>query len=100
MSILQAWSYGLPVIMTDYCNIPEGINYKAALRIEPNTNSIAQGLAQLKAMSDAELSAMGKNGRELVEKKFTWERIAQDMKAVYEWCVRGENPPECMEFVK
>ena len=24
MSILEAWAYELPVVMTDYCNLPEG----------------------------------------------------------------------------
>jgi len=96
MSVLEAWSYGLPVMMTDFCNIPAGFNAGAALRVEPNAESIAQGLAKLGSMSDADLSAMGGNGRELVEENFTWDKIAQDMKAVYEWCLGGDRPVEIL----
>ncbi|MEN8254345.1 MAG: glycosyltransferase, partial [Verrucomicrobiota bacterium] len=92
MSVLEAWSYGLPVVMTDFCNIPAGFDAEAALRIEPNAASIAQGLAELGTMSNSDLLAMGGNGRELVERQFTWDKIAQDMKAVYEWCLGGEKP--------
>jgi poly(glycerol-phosphate) alpha-glucosyltransferase len=92
MSVLEAWSYGLPVVMTDFCNLPEGFSAGAALRIEPNIESIAQGLAQLDSMSETDLSAMGTHGRTLVERSFTWDKIAQDMKAVYEWCLGGEKP--------
>jgi len=92
MSVLEAWSYGLPVVMTDFCNIPEGFAAGAALEIEPNPESITQGLVQLGSMSDADLSTMGANGRTLVEQNFTWDKIARDMKAVYEWCLGGEKP--------
>lgn len=96
MSVLEAWSYGLPVVMTDYCNLPEGYDAGAAMRIEPNPESIAVGLERLARMPEAELQAMGGQGRKLVEQKFTWKKIAQDMSAVYEWCLSGKNPPECM----
>ena len=94
MSVLEAWAYGLPVMMTDFCNIPEGFAAGAALRIGPNAESIAQGLAQLEAISEADRSAMGAKGRRLVEQNFTWDKIARDMKAVYEWCLGGDKPVE------
>jgi len=98
MSVLEAWSYGLPVVMTDFCNLPEGFVADAAIRVEPNRNSIAQGVGKLAARSDAELKAMGAQGRKLIEEKFTWPRISGEMKQVYEWCLTGEAPPDCMEF--
>lgn len=92
MSVLEAWSYGLPVVMTDFCNIPSGFSAGAALKIEPNAESIARGLAVLGGMSVADLAAMGANGRALVEQNFTWDKIARNMKAVYAWCLGGEKP--------
>lgn len=100
MSVLEAWSYRLPVIMTDFCNLPEGFEAKAAVRVKPNPASVAEGLRQLVAMPDAQLAELASNGRKLVEDKFTWPRIAESMKQVYEWCVTGGSPPECMEFVE
>jgi glycosyltransferase involved in cell wall biosynthesis len=33
MSVLEAWSYRLPVLMTEHCNLPEGFAADAAIRI-------------------------------------------------------------------
>ena len=33
VAVLEAWSYGLPVLMTEACNLPEGFAAGAALRI-------------------------------------------------------------------
>ena len=43
MAVLEAWSYGLPVIMTPQCNIPVGFEAGAALQVESNPESIALG---------------------------------------------------------
>jgi poly(glycerol-phosphate) alpha-glucosyltransferase len=98
MTVLEAWSYGLPVLMTDFCNLSEGFVAGAALRIEPSSVSIGEGLGHLVAMSESDRGEMGSKGRRLVEQKFTWPSIAKSMKQVYEWCLTGSNPPECMEF--
>lgn len=97
MSVLEAWSYGLPVVITDFCNLPEGFQAEAAIHVVPRAESIAQGLSQLIAMTNIDLAAMGARGRALVETSFTWPKIASDMQGVYEWCLdQAAEPPECM----
>ena len=85
MAVLEAWSYGLPVLMTAACNLPEGISAGAALPIEPDPAGIAQGLSDLFAMSDAERSRMDARARRLAAERFSWPSIALQMKEVYEW---------------
>lgn len=85
VAVLEAWSYGLPVLMTPQCNLPEGFAAGAALRIEPQVASIEEGLRSLFAMADLERRRMGETGRRLVRERFAWSRIAAEMKAVYEW---------------
>jgi poly(glycerol-phosphate) alpha-glucosyltransferase len=97
VSVLEAWAYRLPVLMTGPCNLPEGFDVGAALRIEPTIESIRQGLRELAAMPDGDLRMMGDRGRTLVEEKFAWPGIASQMKQVYEWCLTGSNPPDCLE---
>ena len=53
IAVLEAWSYGLPVLMTEACNLPEGFAAGAALQIGPDRAGIGAGLRQLFAMSDA-----------------------------------------------
>ena len=98
MVVLEAWSHGKPVVMTPQCNLPEGFTLDAALRIEPNAGSIATGLGQLFEMSDKERGAMGQTGLSLVKDRFTWTKVALQMRTVYQWIVGGGSPPGCVEL--
>lgn len=94
MAVLEAWSYGLPVFMTEACNLPEGFEHGAAFKLELEETKI-QGLTPLLEVSDLELREMGQRGRRLVEERFTWPVVATRMKAVYEWLLGGgPHPPE------
>lgn len=42
MSVLEAWAFELPVIMTEYCNIPEGFKNRCAIQIDPSPESISK----------------------------------------------------------
>jgi hypothetical protein len=43
------------------------------------------------------LHTLGDNGRALVAGKFTWPKVAVEMKSVYEW-VLGRGPrPDCVQ---
>lgn len=97
MSVLEAWAYKLPVLMTDYCNIPEGFEASAAIRVDTTPESIKAGLISILSMDDAKLNEIGENGYNLVKEKFTWEHIAQQSVDVYKWLMGQGNKPE---FVK
>ena len=91
MSVLEAWAYGLPVLMTPECHLPEGFASSAALEIRsgeeggPGSDfSFQEGLRTLLEMSDRERALMGARGRKLVEEKFTWPKIASQTLALYE----------------
>ena len=100
MSILEAWAYELPVVMTDYCNLPEGFSADAAIHIDTEVESMSAGMTKMIECSDAELKGMGVNGLNLVKEKFTWPTIAAQMKELYQWvrkrCPQGDKP----EFVQ
>ncbi len=79
--------------MTPQCNIPEGFEANAAIRIEDNVSSIKQGLQTLFNMSDEERISMGNRGYKLVSKNFTWDASAQKMIMLYKWLTnQGEKP--------
>jgi poly(glycerol-phosphate) alpha-glucosyltransferase len=98
MSVLEAWAYRLPVIMTPECNLPEGFAAEAGIRIETDVPSIARGLDTLFSMSDADLCSMGTRGYELVKQRFTWRTVAAQMRSVYVWMLGGGSPPECVRM--
>ena len=82
--------------MTPECNLPEGFAANAAIRIEPNVASIAQGLQELFRTPHSALRDLGDNGRRLVAERFAWPKIAADMKSVYEWMLGGGPKPGCV----
>jgi len=96
VAVLEAWAYGLPVVMTPQCNLVEGFEVGAALRVEPTTESVTEGLSGLLQLSEPELHLMGVRGRQLVQERFTWERVAREMTAVYKWLLGGGVPPTCV----
>jgi poly(glycerol-phosphate) alpha-glucosyltransferase len=97
MVVLEAWAYAKPVLITPECNLPEGFDTEAALRIEPTPENIAAGLRSLLAAPRSELQAIGQRGRTLVEKKFSWPTIAGQMKEVYDWVLGGGVKPESVQ---
>ena len=93
MVLLEAWACGKPVLMTPQCNLPEGFEAGAAVRIEPKEESIAEGLTGFLAMDDAERKRMGANGRALVSRRYSWPVIAAEMAGVYRWLAGKEPRP-------
>ncbi len=93
IAVLEAWSYGLPVIMTDHCNIPEGFALDAAIRVSPDSDSVYLGLKALISLSDEDRIDMGLRGRKLVEMHFAWPKIAAQIASVYSWILHGGDRP-------
>ncbi len=83
MAVLEAWSFGVPIIMTDECHLTEGFEVGAAVRVATKPQQIAQGLDRLLGLSDEERIAMGLRGRELVEQRFNWPTIGKQMSDMY-----------------
>lgn len=98
MSVLEAWAYRLPVLMTDHCNLPEGFAAGAARRIGTDAESIASGMRDLFGASDADLREMGGTGRALVESRYTWPQVAAQMAEVYRWVLGDGLRPAFVEL--
>jgi poly(glycerol-phosphate) alpha-glucosyltransferase len=98
MSVLEAWAYKLPSLITPECNLPEGFEQEVALRIETNAESVAMGLQNLFEMSDQERVNLGQRAYDLVRSQFTWPKIAEQTQAVYNWMLGGGDAPETVRF--
>jgi glycosyltransferase involved in cell wall biosynthesis len=65
--------------------------------IDIGVEPLAEALKEAMGLSDDERRAMGENGRKLVEVKYTWPAIAEQMKAAYAWILNGGDvPPSVM----
>lgn len=98
MAILEAWAYELPVLMTDYCNLPEGFENNAAFRISTNTEEMANQLMSFFKLENDKIKAFGENGRSLVEQLFSWDEIGRKTRLLYEWLLgKGPKPDFVLE---
>ncbi len=97
MVILEAWAHGKPVLMTPMCNLPEGFSTRSAIKIQPDSEAIFQGLTTLSSLSPSELEEMGRAGLQLVKSKFTWSQVSTLLDAVNRWLVHGEHRPDFVE---
>lgn len=99
MVVLEAWSHSLPVLITSECNLPCGAAVGAAIDIEPSSISISIALESMNEIADEELVRMGKKGRRLVEREYSWEVVADKMAEVYAWVNGGGTEPRHVEIV-
>jgi len=98
MAVLEAWSHRLPVLLTPECNLPEGPERGAAIETDPVPERLATDLERFLGMPDAEVEAMGERGRALVEEKFTWATVVDQMHDVYRWVTGEAAPPDTVRF--
>lgn len=96
--VLEAWSHARPVIMTPECNLPEGFEKRAAIRMHATEEGAAEALGKLFALKELTLREMGGRGRDLVTGNFSWSQIASQMFAVNEWLLGRSAPPNCVLF--
>lgn len=98
MAVLEAWSFGKPVMMTEACNLPEGFAAGAALKIGPDAAAMAPHLAAFMALPDDARADMGAAGRALVEQQFTWAAIASRFRHTYAWALGEAARPDFVEL--
>jgi glycosyltransferase involved in cell wall biosynthesis len=95
ISVLEAWSRGVPVVQPAHGSFPELIDKTggAGVLVPPgDANALAEALATL--LSDrGKRDQMGRLGRDAVAAQFTDDHMARNMIAVFESLVGGKREP-------
>lgn len=90
VAALEALSAGLPVILTDECNLAEVDGCGAGYVVPPDSRRIAGAVRELFLLDRAERREMGDRGRALVAANFTWPGIAARTMELYQGLSRKE----------
>jgi glycosyltransferase involved in cell wall biosynthesis len=94
MAILEALACRLPVLITTTCHFTELAAAGGGIVVEPTVESLTQGLRDLLDRSDSERTELGRLGRNLVEREYTWEKQGKRLANVYRWVAHGGPTPE------
>ena len=92
----EALSYGLPVLTTTRTPWSELPKRGCGWWVDPTPASLAAALEDATAMPAERLHLMGRQGRSLVEEKYQWPQIAQEMIAGYQWMLGNGPKPDCV----
>jgi glycosyltransferase involved in cell wall biosynthesis len=77
IAILEALGSGLPVIVSRPCHFPEVVNAGCGWEIEPVEDQLTERLSCMLSLSTDCIAEMGRKGRELVARDYTWSRIGE-----------------------
>ena len=80
--IVEAHACSTPVIGSDSGGIPEVVGEGGVIVPEKDPASLAEALTRLCRNPDL-AAAMGQRGRQQVEARYTWERLAEQMRDIY-----------------
>lgn len=83
MTVLEAWSYGIPVMMSQACNLGDALKLGFAMEVEPCVDSIKRQLEIFSHMKDDELLDLSERSQHFVKKHYDWSIIANQHYEVY-----------------
>ncbi len=81
MAVLEAAAHQIPVVQTDECNFPELTAADGAWECRPELGALERALRSAFTAEDRERAERGLRGRELVEKSYSWDQIADQVTA-------------------
>lgn len=93
MTVLESWAYGVPVLMTEECNLPIGFASGAAQRLSLSPADMRRDLKQFLSL---DLAAMNAKARRLAADAFQWSTIADKFAETYRWLAGIAAMPELM----
>ena len=96
--VAEALAHCTPVITTR--NAPwSGLHdHRCGWWIDLNDRELIVALVDATSRPRSELKAMGARGREWVKNDYSWPRIADEMRELYEWVAQGGLPPPFVVF--
>lgn len=98
IAIAEALSTGIPVITTQGAPWPDLIEWECGWWIPIDASHLANALREALALPDSVRQEMGEKGKRLIQSKYTWEEVASQMTAVYDWIIRKDKPPHCVKI--
>lgn len=95
--VAEALAAGVPVITTTGTPWRELVTHECGWWVDPETEAIGQALSEAVQVTDETRRAMGQRGRQLVEDRYSWRGVAEQMVATYRWLADEGGRPGCIQ---
>lgn len=92
VSTLEAMALGLPVIVSDHCNLPDVPEYGAGWQIEAQVPPLVRALRECLENSPQQNAEIGAKGKKLVVDRYTWSAVGAQMQDLYSSILGGTVP--------
>ncbi|WP_172331804.1 glycosyltransferase [Mangrovicoccus sp. HB161399] len=93
MVILEAWASKLTVLMTNECNLPDGFEQRAAIRIGQSTDELVKDLKAFHETSDQEIQAIAERGLVFQSEHYSEKVVCDKFVSVYRSVLSHELVP-------
>ena len=90
--ILEGLVRRIPCIATTGAPWEELNSEHCGWQVPYTQKDITEAVRKALHTNKEELAIMGENGRKLMERRYSVEAVAKDLKAIYEWILGGEKP--------
>ncbi|HRK61104.1 MAG TPA: glycosyltransferase [Candidatus Omnitrophota bacterium] len=98
-AIGEALSFNIPIITTSGTPWDDVQKERCGWYVENNEEAIEAALIEALQTSVVNLTEMGKRGRQLIERKYSWFKVADEMAQTYLWILKmRDTPPKCIRF--
>jgi len=96
--VIEALACGVPVITTKGAPWSDLVTEGCGWGVDVGAQPLVECLKKTLSLPGERLTAMGNNGRLLVESKYVMNVMARKMREVYAWMAIGGPPPDCIKF--
>ncbi len=93
MVVAEALACGTPVITTKSTPWQDIQDHGCGWWVDNDVPSLAAALNEAITLPRIQLEMMGDKGRQLIQNRFTWGRIAEQMQTLYRWILGDGDEP-------
>lgn len=94
--VAEALASGVPVVTTTAAPWGALAEHRCGWWVDVGVEPLAEALREATALSDAARHTMGRRGRALVEERYSWAHVAEQMRTAYGWVTGNGDRPECV----
>lgn len=92
VAALEAMSMGVPLIVSEQCNLPQIARSGAGWQVQTTVHSLALALQTALAANTNKRRVFSAEARDLASREFGWGTVTKRMAELYRWIAGGPEP--------